>query len=126
MPIPGGDPEDLIDKPENPEPKTEDFLSSQMIEILKDAGVRIDTFRPAAPTLDQAAYAGHMEAGQMALADGRFFDAEERFTRAMSAMPGDPMAGCGPLSLRSEQPAAGHARAPGTLRREVQCHAGPG
>jgi hypothetical protein len=36
-----------------------------------------------------------MEAGQMALADGRFFDAEERFTRAMSAMPGDPMAAVG-------------------------------
>lgn len=95
MPIPGADPEKLITPPEDNAPKTEDFLSAQMVQILKDAGVRIDTFRPAAPTVDQAAYAAHMQAGQTALAEGRFFDAEDRFVRAMSAMPADPMAAIG-------------------------------
>lgn len=95
MPIPGADPEKLITPPEDNTPKPEDFLSSQMVQILKNAGVRIDTFRPAAPTVDQTAYAAHMQAAQTALAEGRFFDAEDRFARAMSAMPGDPMAAIG-------------------------------
>jgi hypothetical protein len=95
MRIPGVQSEDLISPPKNAGPKAEDFLSSKMVDILRESGVRIDTFRPLAPTLDQTGYATHMQNGQTAISEGRFFDAEDRFARAMSAMPGDPMAAVG-------------------------------
>lgn len=97
MRIPGIDVDQMIAPPKKEGPKAEDFLSQQMVDILRNSGVRIDTLRPASPTLDQAAYAGHMQAGQQAIGDGRFFDAEDRFARAMSAMPSDPMAAVGRL-----------------------------
>jgi len=95
MRIPGIDVDTMIAPPKKEGPKGEDFLSQEMVDILRNSGVRIDTLRPASPTVDQAAYAGHMQAGQQAIADGRFFDAEDRFARAMSAMPSDPMAAVG-------------------------------
>ncbi len=95
MAIPGLDPEGLIAPPEKTGLQDEDFVTKRMIEILRDANVRIDSLRPASPSADQASYAAHMHEGQQALAEGRFFDAEDRFSRAMSAMPADPISGVG-------------------------------
>jgi hypothetical protein len=41
------------------------------------------------------AYSRHMQAGEDHVAAGRYFQAEERFTAALSAKPGDPMASVG-------------------------------
>lgn len=41
---------------------------------------------------DLDAYQRHMTSGQDALRSEKFFEAEDRFTRAIAAMPGDPMA----------------------------------
>ncbi len=120
LPIPGMKPEDLIAPPKSEKPKVEDFLSPRMIEILREGGVRIDTFRPAQPTLDQAAYAGHMQAGQQALGDGRYFDAEDRFARAMSAMPIDPMAAVG--RMHAQLGAGLYLSASGNLRALLADH----
>ncbi len=66
-------------------------LDQATVEMLRNTG---DPVRRLAPDgLD--AYARHMEMGQSHLADGRFFDAEERFTLALSMRPDDPMAAVG-------------------------------
>lgn len=92
MPIPGADIGPTRTERERAERDAKTVLSPEVVRILRDAGIRIDTLRPAAPPADQAAYAAHMEAGQELLRNARFFDAEERFTRALSALPGDPLA----------------------------------
>lgn len=72
-------------------------LSASTIKALKSAGVnfeRLDAgMTPSNKTGEpDMIYQGHMEAGQKALGNGKWFDAEERFTRAMAAAPGEPMA----------------------------------
>ncbi|HPO93835.1 MAG TPA: hypothetical protein PL072_10235 [Phycisphaerales bacterium] len=72
-------------------------LSASTIKALKSAGVnfeRLDAgMTPSNKTGEpDMIYQGHMEAGQRALGNGKWFDAEERFTRAMAAAPGEPMA----------------------------------
>lgn len=66
-------------------------FSPETVDILRRAG-QIDAL---AVTREFDAYGVHMEAGQRHLSTGRFFDAEERFTAALSARPGDPMAAIG-------------------------------
>jgi hypothetical protein len=93
MPVPGRDLGPTPTERERAErERRTTVLSPEMVRILRDSSVRIDTLRPASPPADQAAYAAHMEAGQEMLKAGRFFDAEDRFTRALSALPGDPLA----------------------------------
>lgn len=46
------------------------------------------------PTDDQV-FVEHMRAGQRLMEEDRWFDAEERFTAALSVRPGDPMAAAG-------------------------------
>jgi tetratricopeptide (TPR) repeat protein len=92
MPIPGQDLGPTRAERERAERDRRTVLSPEMVRILRDSSVRIDTLRPASPPVDQAAYVAHMDAGQELLRAGRFFDAEDRFTRALSALPRDPMA----------------------------------
>ena len=120
MPIPGALPDESIDQPEKTGPQAEDFISKRMLEILRDANVRIDTLRPTAPTVDQASYAAHMQEGQQALAEGRFFDAEDRFSRAMSAMPADPMGAVG--RLHAQLGAGLYLSAANNLRALIKDH----
>jgi hypothetical protein len=63
-------------------------LDTDTVEIIKRAGERVSALAPAS----YDAYGTQMKAGQDNLAAGRYFDAEERFTAALSTRPGDPMA----------------------------------
>ena len=56
--------------------------------IIRRAGEKVTAL--SSPSYDP--YGTQMQAGQEHLAAGRYFDAEERFTAALSAKPGDPMA----------------------------------
>jgi hypothetical protein len=62
--------------------------------------------RPLVPHLtsqarvDNAGYTAHMAAGERLLAEGRFFDAEERFAKALDAAPGDTLAQVGQVHAR--------------------------
>lgn len=71
-------------------------LDIKTVQALRDAGVQLDHL-----TADSASqnpnYQRHMTAGQDLLAQGRYFDAEDRFLRALSASPDDPMAAVGRL-----------------------------
>lgn len=63
-------------------------LPSDGVTALRDLKVEISTFAPKG--FD--AYSEHMAAGQRLLEQGRYFDAEERFTAALSIKPGDTTA----------------------------------
>lgn len=63
-------------------------MDTDTVEIIRRAGERISSLAP--PSFD--AYGTQMKAGQENLAAGQYFDAEERFTAALSTRPGDPMA----------------------------------
>jgi hypothetical protein len=66
-------------------------FDAKTLDMVRDAGGDIRTLAP--PAFD--AYSVQMQAGQQHLASGRYFDAEERFTAALSARSGDPMAAIG-------------------------------
>lgn len=61
--------------------------------LLPDGEVRLKGFLEQHGASDL--YSWHMEKGQESLAAERWFDAEERFTAALRARPGDPMAAAG-------------------------------
>lgn len=66
-------------------------INSDTVDMIRRAGADVAVLAP--PGFD--AYATQMQAGQEHLAAGRFFDAEERFSAALSAKNGDPMAAVG-------------------------------
>lgn len=76
-------------------------LSPEMVQGLKSVGqAKLESLvRPRVSTGERrpnlSAYESHMAAGQDALSKGKFFDAEDRFTRAIAAMPGEPLAQVG-------------------------------
>lgn len=85
------------DKPgEKPRRETSP-LTPELVRALKSIGQKnLDTLVPtAAEAANPTSYRTHMESGQKFLAEGRYFDAEDRFTRAIAAMPGDPLAKIG-------------------------------
>ena len=64
------------------------------LRLLREGGEPINVFiDPNAPATDL--YTIHMQAGTNLLVEGRYFDAEERFTRAISARPDDVTAQVG-------------------------------
>lgn len=72
----------------------ERLLDERTIEALRESQGEYETlWRPSARDFD--AYTTHMRAGESLLAEARYFEAEERFTRALAAKPGDPLAAAG-------------------------------
>jgi hypothetical protein len=76
-------------------------LTPELVRGLRNVGsIKIEALakpaaEPTAPRVDEAAYAVQMTAGQELYAKGQFFSAEDRYTRALSAKPGDPLASVG-------------------------------
>ncbi|MEZ6319190.1 MAG: hypothetical protein R3B49_10645 [Phycisphaerales bacterium] len=63
-------------------------FDANTMQLLHDTGEPVS--RLIAPGEHQGSmYAEHIEAGERLLANGQYFDAEERFTRALSLRPGD-------------------------------------
>lgn len=80
-------------------PRSDRRPTADLIRAMKSVG-RIDTLtkNPVNPSVrqsDMASYVKYMQSGQDALARERFFEAEEKFSRAISAMSADPMAQVG-------------------------------
>jgi hypothetical protein len=65
----------------------------ETIAMVREAPGQIDSLAPIGSIRN--VYAEHMRTGQDLLAKGRYFDAEERFTRALAAQRGDAMAAVG-------------------------------
>lgn len=78
-----------------------DKPTEDLLKAIRAAGdQRIDRLTPATPAeaakiKNPGLYQEMMSAGEEFLGKGRFFDAEDRFGRAIGAMPGDPMARSG-------------------------------
>lgn len=68
-------------------------------EVREEVASLLGTARPMVSTLatgnDETSYHERMGDGQRLLADGFWFDAEERFVSALGMRPGDPMASVG-------------------------------
>ncbi len=104
-----------IDEPEELTPEQREARERERREAMRRAGIKvpgavefdpntIDALRRSRMTIrdlsspsvaDNMVYAENMSAGQALLAQGRYFDAEERFVRAATAIPGEPMAAVG-------------------------------
>lgn len=86
-----------------------DGLTPEMIRGLRKSGEKkvnslIEPSAPGDPNTpgakDMDMYQSMMTAGQTWLSKGRYFDAEDRFTRAIAAAPGDPMARAGRVNAQ--------------------------
>lgn len=65
----------------------------ETMRMIRDAGGRVTSY--AAVGTDRDAYAEQLAAAQRLMSEGRFFDAEERFTRAIALRPGEVTARIG-------------------------------
>lgn len=61
--------------------------------LLAEQDITINTLTPVQTTNE--IFVDHMQLGQKAMEEGRWFDAEERFTAAIAIKQGDPMAAAG-------------------------------
>lgn len=79
---------------ESPDAATPDAdarqLNKDTLTMLREAAGRVNTFVDGPASLDRFAQA--MVQGQQALALGKYFEAEERFSRAAMIRPGEPSA----------------------------------
>ncbi|MGE3107974.1 MAG: hypothetical protein AB7G11_09245 [Phycisphaerales bacterium] len=69
-------------------------IDKDVTRALASARPLLDRLSPEKPT-DNKAYDQHMATGEKLLGEGRYFDAEDRFLRALAARAGDPMASLG-------------------------------
>ena len=90
-----GDPGDETGQPEQANPPKPRF-DPETMRVLRPTGPAVQTLvDPDSPL--NSVYVGHMESGQQLLKAERYFDAEERFTRALAIRPGDVSAQVGRL-----------------------------
>jgi len=74
-------------------------LLARVHEILGGQAMQVETLLPPETSVNQV-YVQHMEKGQAALAEERWFDAEERFTAGLLIRPGDPAAAAGRINAQ--------------------------
>jgi len=67
----------------------------ETIEMIRETGDTVESFVPVGVDQHRDLFSEHMNAGQKLIVDRRFFDAEARFTAALSVRGGDPMATIG-------------------------------
>lgn len=75
-------------------------FDARTLRVLRESGEPLTELVPGLVAGDPAGrdvYHEHMRTGQRLLADGRYFDAEERFTTALAARPADVAAQMGRL-----------------------------
>lgn len=78
-----------------------EMVKPDLAKIDRDVARALATSRPILSKLspdkptENTAYNEHMAAGERMLGEAKYFDAEDRFLRALAASPGDPMAGLG-------------------------------
>ncbi len=69
-------------------------IDPEVAELIRSAGGVVSAFAVGSPGTSEA-FTDHLRAGQELLAGGRYFDAEERFGRALSYRPGERIAQVG-------------------------------
>jgi hypothetical protein len=67
-----------------------------LIDAIRDAGGEIDSFLKGSANPGDL-YADHVQNGERLLGEGQYFDAEERFVRALAMRPGDVVSMLGRL-----------------------------
>lgn len=89
------DPLERSDDEEDEDPAPGNLrFDPETLRLLRDSGDPIDHL--VDPNVSENdLFVNHMRAGERWLGEGRYFDAEERFTRALAIRPGDPSAQVG-------------------------------
>lgn len=66
-------------------------IDPRTLQLIRDAGTKVDTLRPAVEPgpAGKNYFAEHMQAGERLLGESMYFDAEDRFAKAISANPND-------------------------------------
>lgn len=95
-------------------------IPPELLRAFKSLGEKNPENFTASSVADPAAYRRHMDAAQRDLGEGRFFDAEDQFTRAIAAMPNDPLAKAG--RIHAQLGAGLYLSASSNLRRLVRDH----
>lgn len=94
-------------------------IDPKTLKLIRDAGGKVETFRPSGAT-GKDFFAEHMQAGERLLGEAMFFDAEERFSKAISVKPGDVTGHVGRIHA---QMGSGLFRSAGfTLRRVLAAY----
>jgi hypothetical protein len=96
-----------------------DASNAELLRALRETRVPVERLGDDA-TVRPDAYRNHMAAGQSLLSQGRFFDAEDRFMRALSAAPDDLMATVG--RVHAQIGAGLYLSAAANLRRTLTEH----
>ncbi len=99
--IPGADPRTERPDDENGDAEETDELDRFLEEadrLIGGGQLRLDALIDAEGV--DSIYGLHMKRGQELLAEDRWFDAEERFSAALRAEPGDPLAAAGRLTAQ--------------------------
>ncbi|MCA9293771.1 MAG: hypothetical protein KDA20_08155 [Phycisphaerales bacterium] len=95
---------------------TLDPTLTMLVDALAQEEFTVRHFAPEQQTTKNDLYATHMRAGEQALLDGRWIDAEERFAVALTVRPGDAMAALGRVQA---QIGAGLLRSAASNLREL-------
>ncbi len=72
------------DQPASLRPK----IDPKTLQLIRDAGSKVETLKPTGST-GKDVFTEHMQAGEKLLGDSMFFDAEDRFAKAVSSRPND-------------------------------------
>jgi len=109
-------------QPAKIDPDKQPEVSPEILRALKALGEKsLDSLSPDIESqTDPHIYKLHMQGGQRAIADERYFDAEDRFIRALAAMPNDPMAKAG--RVHAELGAGLYLSASRNLRQLIADH----
>jgi len=93
-------PDDRTNEPTDPnaQPQAEDDPAERAIQLIRRSRTTVDSLEPSEQS--SAAFRGHMTAGQRWLEQGRWFDAEERFTAALTINPGSLEAEVGRINAQ--------------------------
>lgn len=106
-------------------PRTlDDLLPADVVRALKamreQKVMHLSEARPGDVAKEPEAYSRQMADGERLLGEGRYFDAETAFTRALATMSGDPMASAG--RIHAQLGAGMFLSAAANLRRLVAEH----
>lgn len=106
-PAPAGDPSKPLNTPVAGTEATDRTeatkpISPEILRALRSLGeTSLDSLLPSVSAQSEPAlYQAHMAAAERALRDGRFFESEDRFTRAIAAMPADALAKAGRVNAQ--------------------------
>lgn len=83
---------DALDPARRDDAPEEISFDEQMMDLLRGSELRLEAYAEGASAQGRDIYREHLRDAQRHLTEGRYFDAEARFTAALGLLPADPIA----------------------------------